>query len=221
MAARWYGGSSLGVLPAIGRSLSAEPAAVQWSLLAFFVSMGTCQLVYGPLSDMLGRKRPLYAGLVLSALTSIACGCAGSIGSLIAWRALEGVGACATMVIPRAVVRDLHTGPEAARLMSLLMLVFSVSPLLAPLAGSAAIAWWSWRAVFWAVTALSVLGLLLTATSLTETRPPALRLDSSWSAAAAGYRARHRVLHRRHKRTTAARTPCCDAPSSPCWPASA
>ncbi|MET0389676.1 MAG: multidrug effflux MFS transporter [Polyangiales bacterium] len=178
----------LPALPAIGTSLHADAAAVQRSLMAFFASLGACQLLYGPLSDMFGRKRPLYAGLGLFVLASIACGLASDIESLIAWRIVQGVGACATMVIPRAVVRDLYTGPEAARLMSLLMLVFSVSPLLAPLAGSLAVAWASWRAVFWSVTVLGVLGLLLAAAGLDETRPETERVNSSWSSAFSGYR---------------------------------
>ncbi|MDB4990778.1 MAG: Bcr/CflA family drug resistance efflux transporter [Myxococcaceae bacterium] len=178
----------LPALPALGQSLHASPAAAQQSLMAFFLSVGVCQLLYGPLADMLGRKRPLYAGLVLFALTSVACAFATSIESLIAWRFVQGIGACAAMVIPRAVVRDLYTGPQAARLMSLLMLVFSVSPLLAPLAGSAAIAWASWRAVFWAVALLAVFGLVLAVTMLPETRPPAQRVHSTLKQAWTGYK---------------------------------
>jgi DHA1 family bicyclomycin/chloramphenicol resistance-like MFS transporter len=178
----------LPALPAIGQSLHADSSAVQWSLMAFFTSLGACQLVCGPLSDMFGRRRPLYAGLALFVLASIACGLARDIETLVVWRIVQGIGACATMVIPRAIVRDLYTGVEAARLMSLLMLVFSVSPLLAPLAGSAAIAFASWRAVFWSVAVLGALGLLLTATSLTETRPPHERVDSTWAGAFEAYR---------------------------------
>lgn len=178
----------LPALPALATSLHTDVAAAQRSLMAFFLSLGACQLLYGPLSDMFGRKPPLYAGLVLFVAASIACGLATDIDSLIALRFLQGVGACATTVIPRAIVRDLHTGPEAARLMSLLMLVFSVSPVLAPLAGSLAIAWASWRAVFWSVAALGILGLLLTAASLEETRPRHERVASSWTAVFAAYR---------------------------------
>jgi MFS transporter, DHA1 family, multidrug resistance protein len=156
--------------------------------MAFFLSLGLCQLLYGPLSDMFGRKRPLYAGLLLFALTSVLCAFAPNIRSLIAWRFVQGVGACAAIVIPRAIVRDLYTGPEAARMMSLLMLVFSVSPLLAPLAGSLAIALASWRAVFFAVAGLALFGLLLTATQLGETRPANQRVESTLASAWAGYR---------------------------------
>lgn len=137
----------LPALPTLGASLQASPAAVQMSLTVFFVIVGVCQLFYGPISDVFGRKPPIYAGLVIFAVGSIGCALAPTIETLIAFRALQAFGACAGMVIPRAIVRDLYTGHEAARLMALLMLVMSVSPILAPLAGSLIISLWSWREV--------------------------------------------------------------------------
>jgi DHA1 family bicyclomycin/chloramphenicol resistance-like MFS transporter len=177
----------LPALPSIGGSLGASPGAVQASLMAFFIALGLGQILYGPASDMLGRKPPLYFGLGLFAVGSVACALAPDIQTLVAWRAVQGLGACAGMVVPRAVVRDLHTGPEAARLMALLTLVFSVSPILAPLAGSFLIAWSGWRAVFWAVTVAAALALVLLATSLEETRSPEQRVGSTVRSALAGY----------------------------------
>jgi DHA1 family bicyclomycin/chloramphenicol resistance-like MFS transporter len=136
---------------------------------------------------MFGRKLPLYFGLALFAISSVGCAMAPDIHTLVVLRFVQGLGASAGMVIPRAVVRDLHTGHEAARLMSLLMLVFSVSPILAPLAGSLLIEWAGWRSVFWAVTVAGVLGLVLLATSLEETRPPKDRLGSSLGSAVKSY----------------------------------
>ena len=177
----------LPALPSIGASLGASPGAVQASLMAFFIALGLGQILYGPASDMLGRKTPLYFGLGLFAVGSVACALAPDIQTLVAWRAVQGLGACAGMVVPRAVVRDLHTGPEAARLMALLTLVFSVSPILAPLFGSFLIAWSGWRAVFWAVTVAAALALVLLATGLEETRSPAQRVGSTVRSALAGY----------------------------------
>ncbi len=125
-------------------------------------------------------KTALVLGL-LSAIGPFA------IQTLVVLRFIQGLGASAGMVIPRAVVRDLHTGHDAARLMSLLMLVFSVSPILAPLAGSLLIESVGWRSVFWAVTVAAILGLTLLATSLPETRPPEERLGSSVRSALSGY----------------------------------
>lgn len=177
----------LPALPDIGRSLGAEVGAVQLTLTAFFLSIGLGQLLYGPVSDMVGRKPPLYAGLALFTLASIGCALATDIHTLVALRFLQGLGAAAGMAIPRAVVRDLHTGAEAARLMSLLMLVFSVSPILAPLAGSGVIALTGWRGVFWAVALAAVAGMLMVRGALAETRSEAERVDSSLGSALRGY----------------------------------
>ncbi len=177
----------LPALPQIGSSLGAPVGAVQASLTAFFLSLGVGQLLYGPVSDMVGRKPPLYFGLALFAVASVGCALATSIETLVALRFIQGLGAAAGMAVPRAVVRDLHTGHAAARMMSLLMLVFSVSPILAPLAGSGVIAISSWRGVFWAVALASVVGLVAVFASLKETRGAAARLDSSVAGALRAY----------------------------------
>jgi MFS transporter, DHA1 family, multidrug resistance protein len=177
----------LPALPSIGKDLNTDPATVQMSLLAFFVAMGLGQIVVGPISDIIGRKGPMYLGLGLFVVGSIGSAVAPGIHWLILFRLLQGFGACPGMVVPRAVVRDLHTGTEAARLMSLLMLVFSVSPILAPLTGSFIIQWFGWRAVFWAVTMAALLAAILLATSLKETRPVEDRAGSSFNSALTGY----------------------------------
>ncbi|KQU82008.1 MULTISPECIES: multidrug effflux MFS transporter [unclassified Ensifer] len=178
----------LPALPSIGKDLAAETGVVQLSLLAFFISFAIFQLVYGPLSDMWGRKAPLYLGIGLFALASIGCALATDIETLIAFRFLQGIGGAAGMVIPRAIVRDMHTGVQAARLMSLLMLVFSISPILAPLTGSAVIEFYGWRGVFYAVMIAAFIGLILLSTQLAETRPKKDRADSNFGSAIAAYR---------------------------------
>ncbi|MBV9878551.1 MAG: multidrug effflux MFS transporter, partial [Verrucomicrobia bacterium] len=177
----------LPALPSIGGSLQASPAAVQMSLMVFFIMLGICQLVYGPLSDMFGRKPPIYAGLAIFVIGSVGCGFAPNINVLIGFRALQSLGACAGMVIPRAIVRDLHTGHEAARLMSLLMLVMSISPILAPLTGSFIIAGFGWRGIFVVLTIAGLIAFLLAATQLRESREIHVRADSSWTGTFAGY----------------------------------
>lgn len=178
----------LPTLPAIGAALGADTAGVQMSLMAFMAAIAVCQLAYGPISDMIGRKPPLYFGIALFVAGSIACALAPSIEWLIAARFVQGIGACASMALPRAIVRDGYTGAEATQLMSLLMLVFSVSPILAPLSGSLIIQFGDWRAVFWVMAVAGVLGLLLLALFQKETRPPAARLESSIGSAINGYK---------------------------------
>lgn len=153
----------LPALPAIAADLHASTLATQMTLMSFFVAFGLCQIVYGPVSDMVGRKPPLYVGLALFVVGSIGCGFAPSVEALIAARFVQGLGAASVMVIPRAIIRDMHTGLEATRLMSLIMLVISVSPILAPLAGSALIVPFGWRAVFAAVTGVALVSLVLLA----------------------------------------------------------
>src|SRR4028118_380117 len=100
-----------------------------WSSLP---PVAICQIIYGPLSDRFGRKPPLYFGLGLFILGAIGCSFARSVEALIAFRFLQGVGSCASMIIPRAIIRDLHTGHEAARLMATTLLAFRVPPTPAP-----------------------------------------------------------------------------------------
>ncbi|NTI49572.1 multidrug effflux MFS transporter [Agrobacterium rhizogenes] len=178
----------LPALPSIGKDLAAENNVVQLSLLFFFIPFAIFQLLYGPLSDMWGRKAPLYIGIGLFAVASVGAATASNIETLIAFRFLQGIGGAAGMVVPRAIVRDMHTGVQAARLMSLLMLVFSISPILAPLTGSAVIAFYGWRGVFWAVTIAAIIGLILLSTQLEETRTKAERSESGLGSAMAAYR---------------------------------
>ena len=177
----------LPALPSISADLHASNAATQGSLMAFFLAVAVCQIVYGPLSDSFGRKAPLHFGGALYTIGAIGCSFAPTIEWLIFARFVQGVGACAAMTIPRAVVRDLHTGHEAARLMSLIMLVFSVSPILAPLFGSLVIAFAGWRDIFLAMAVAAVLGLVLVAFALRETRPREARIPFDLKTIAASY----------------------------------
>lgn len=177
----------LPALPTLGASLHASPALVQMSLTVFFVIVGVCQLFYGPISDVFGRKPPIYAGLVIFAIGSVGCALAPTIEVLIGFRAVQAFGACAGMVIPRAIVRDLYTGHEAARLMALLMLVMSVSPILAPLAGSLVISIWSWREVFAVLALVAVACLVMTVVQLPETHPAERRLGKNLGNAFGSY----------------------------------
>lgn len=177
----------LPTLPAIGASLNADTAAVQMSLMAYMAALAVCQLFYGPVSDMVGRKPPLYFGMIVFIIGSIGAALAPNIEFLIVARVIQGIGACAVMALPRAIVRDGYTGADAAQLMALLMLVMSVSPILAPLAGSLVIQVGDWRTIFWVVTAAGVLAAILLALALKETRPAHLRLESSLGSALRGY----------------------------------
>ncbi len=177
----------LPALPTIGGTLHASPALVQMTLTVYFLALGVCQLGYGPLADIVGRKPPIYAGLIIFTIGSIGCAFAPGVGALIGFRLVQAVGACAGMVIPRAIVRDLHTGHDATRLMSLLMLTVSISPILAPLTGSFIIAGFGWRGVFWALTVAACFAFLLATTQLKETLADHHRAASTWRGAFRSY----------------------------------
>ncbi len=178
----------LPALPTIGADLNASAMAVQMSLVVVFLAFAVGPLIVGPLSDIHGRKPVMYGGLAVFAVASVGAALAPGVEWLIFFRLLQGLGASTGMVVPRAVVRDLHTGPEATKLMSLLMLVFSISPILAPLTGSFIIEGFGWRAVFWAVTLASVLAAALMRFGLQETRPVERRSGSSFASAWRGYK---------------------------------
>jgi len=177
----------LPALPTITANLGTTTAATQMTLTAFFVSFGVSQLVYGPVADMVGRKPPLYFGLGLFIAASIGCAAAPSAEWLIFFRFVQGIGAASVMVIPRAIIRDLHTGAEATRLMALVMLVISISPILAPLAGSGLIVPFGWRAVFVAVALAACLSIFMTFTFLPETRPPEERIRPGLASVLGGF----------------------------------
>ncbi|RFB06165.1 multidrug effflux MFS transporter [Parvularcula marina] len=177
----------LPAFPAIVADLGVSDKTAQITLMSYFLSFGVCQMIYGPAADMYGRRPPMFVGLGIFIVASIGCALAPNVETLIAFRALQGAGAAAVMVIPRAIIRDLYTGTAATRLMSLIMLVISVSPMLAPLAGSALIIPFGWRSVFYAVIVASGLSLFLIKTQLPETLPPEKRMRIAIGPMLEGY----------------------------------
>ncbi|MCW3086984.1 MAG: MgtE intracellular domain protein, partial [Sediminibacterium sp.] len=143
---------------------------VAFSLSSFFLGLGLSQLVYGPLLDRFGRTGPLYTGLLLYVISSIGCAFAPSIEVLIGLRFVQAVGACAAMITATAIVRDLFDPNEIARIYSFLILVLSVSPMLAPTAGSFLSATFGWPSIFIVLTALIILIWLGVYFFLGETR---------------------------------------------------
>jgi MFS transporter, DHA1 family, multidrug resistance protein len=162
----------LPALPEVAADLGASAQATQFTLTAFFAAFGVSQLVYGPLSDQFGRKPPLYVGLAIFLVGTLGCAFAPTIGGLVAARLVQGIGAATVMVVPRAIIRDLHSGPQATRLMAMVMLVISVSPMLAPLAGSGLMLIGSWRLIFGVLALAAAFSLFLTGFVLPETLEP-------------------------------------------------
>ena len=178
----------LPAMPRIGTALGASVQEMQTTITAYFIAFGLAQLVYGPWADQSGRKPPLYAGIMIFLAGSAICTVAPDAGWLIAGRFVQGLGGAAMMVVPRAIIRDMHTGPAATRLMAAVMLVISVSPMLAPLAGSGIMAVTGWRGIFAALLIAGLASLATLALAQPETLPPAARQRFDLAAARASSR---------------------------------
>ncbi|GAB2650590.1 multidrug effflux MFS transporter [Saccharopolyspora gloriosae] len=161
----------LPALPQLTTELGATESQAQLTLTAVLLGLALGQLVAGPISDSVGRRRPLLVGLAVYIVASVLCALSGSIYALAGLRLLQGAGAAAGMVIARAAVRDLYSGVEAARFFSSLMLVTGLAPILAPVAGGQILAHTTWRGVFVVLTAFGTLLLLVAAFLLPETKP--------------------------------------------------
>jgi len=165
----------LPALPRIADELSVSSSVAQLTLTGTLAGLALGQLIVGPLSDSLGRRRPLMAGIVLHMLASLICLFAPNIVVLGVARSLQGVGAAAAMVVAIAIVGDLFTDSAAATVMSRLMLVLGVAPVVAPSLGAAVLLKASWHWVFAVLVVLAGLLLLLAALALPETLPQSHR----------------------------------------------
>jgi len=138
----------LPAFPDIAKNLHTTVARVTLSLSSFFIGISFGQLLYGPLLERFGRKKPLYIGLCVYLLASIGCALAASVNALIVLRLLQALGGCVGMVAARAMVRDLFEVKENAKIFSTLMLVVAISPIIAPTLGGYITAVLGWRFVF-------------------------------------------------------------------------
>src|SRR5688572_19150250 len=134
--------------PAIASDLNTTIASVQLSLTSYFIGIAAGQMLYGPLLDRFGRKRPLFVGLVVYILASIGCAFTVSAESLIAMRFFQALGGCAGMVASQTLVRDLFPTNKVAQALSLMTLVVAVSPMLAPAIGGYMTVAFGWHSVF-------------------------------------------------------------------------
>lgn len=146
-------------LPAFSRiatQFHATTSAVSWSLSTYFIGFAFGQIIYGPLLDRFGRKRPLYFGLALYLVASALCIHPGSLAMLIVLRFLEAIGGCVAQVASVAMVRDFFPPEQSARILSLLFLIIGVSPLLAPTVGSILLLWLGWQWIFVALSGFAL-----------------------------------------------------------------
>ncbi|WP_369139150.1 multidrug effflux MFS transporter [Modestobacter versicolor] len=179
----------LPALPTITTELGTTSAAVQLTLTGTLLGLGLGQLVLGPLSDALGRRRPLIAGTVLHVVASLLVLLAPNVAVLGVLRVLQGVGAAAGAVIAIAVVRDLFDGRAAATMLSRLFLVIGAAPVLAPTIGGELLRFTSWRGIFVVLAGYGLVLLAVGSLALRETLPPERRSSSGVGGTLRGYRA--------------------------------
>lgn len=158
--------------PAIAKDLNTTVAKVSLSLSGFFIGISIGQLLYGPLLDRFGRKKPLYIGLSVYILASLGCAFADSIEWLIILRCVQAVGSCAAAVASIAMVRDLFPVKDNAKVFALLMLVVGVSPMIAPTVGGYVTASFGWHSVFIILMLLGAVNLFASIFGLPESYQP-------------------------------------------------
>ncbi len=156
--------------------LASDSTNIAATITVFFIGLAIAQLFYGPLADRFGRKPVLYGGLLIFVLGAIGSALAGSLGGLLAFRFVWGVGAAAARVISFSIIRDIYEGDRMARVMSFIAAVFILVPVVAPGIGALLLRFASWRFLFWLTAALAgLVGLWIL--RLPETLDPAYRLE--------------------------------------------
>lgn len=161
----------LPAFPSISADLHADASSVQLTLAACMVGLALGQLVAGPFSDSLGRRRPLLVGLAVFTVFSAVCAVAPSVYLLTGVRFVQALGGAAGLVIANASVRDRYSGSMMSRFLSLLMLINGTAPILAPIIGGQILRFTSWRGVFWTLTAIGFVLVLASAFWLEESLP--------------------------------------------------
>jgi DHA1 family bicyclomycin/chloramphenicol resistance-like MFS transporter len=163
---------SLPAIPAMVRSLATDLPKGQLIVGAFMLGMACGQIPAGLFSDRLGRLPVLYAGMSVFALAAIVAALAQSIDVMLAARFVQGFGGASAVVLSRAIVRDISSGKDAAKLMSLMTMIFTVAPVVAPSIGALLVAQWGWRAPFAVIAGGGMLMLIGIRSNLVETRTP-------------------------------------------------
>ncbi len=158
-------------LPSITKELGTTTSLAQLSLTACLLGIALGQVFVGPISDVKGRRKPLLVAIIIYGLASVLCALSNSIWMFIIMRFVQGASGSAGIVISRAIVRDLYSGPAMTKFFSLLMLVTGVAPILAPISGGQILNFTTWRGVFIVLFVISLLMLVAIVFVLPETLP--------------------------------------------------
>src|SRR5437868_1972232 len=171
-------------LPLLVAVFDGSPARVQLVLSLYLAGIAAGQLVYGPLSDRFGRRPVLLAGLAMFLAGTALCGLAWSLPALIAGRVLQALGACAGVVLARAIIRDVYEREAAARGLALVMMAMTLAPAISPAFGAYLAEWFDWRAIFTVLGGLGAVVFVATVLRLGETNRRPVRLNLAGLAGA-------------------------------------
>ena len=163
--------------PVIAADFSADKLQMQQTISVYLIAYALMSVVHGPLSDAIGRKRVIIGGLAVFAASSAGCALAPDLGTLLAFRFVQGLSAGVGMIVGRAVIRDVLDGDDAQRLMSHVSVIFGIAPAIAPVIGGWLLGWSRWPMIFWFLVAFSLALLVATWLALPETLPPEDRLS--------------------------------------------
>ena len=169
----------LPAMPAMSRSLHADTGMVEFTISGYLIGFSLGQLLWGPISDRYGRRISVAIGLLLFVIGSAGCALSGDALAMIGWRMVQALGACASVALSRAMVRDLYEGNRAAQMLSTLITVMAVAPLIGPLLGGQIVALAGWRAIFWTLVFIGLVTLAVLFT-IPETLPAARRNRESF-----------------------------------------
>ncbi len=149
----------LPAMPSMSRSLHAEAGMIELTVSGYLIGFSLGQLLWGPIGDRYGRRPSVAVGLILFVIGSAGCALSNSAGILIGWRIVQAIGACASVALSRAMVRDLYEGSRAAKMLSTLITVMAVAPLIGPLVGGQIVAFAGWRTIFWTLVGIGLVTL--------------------------------------------------------------
>lgn len=175
-------------LPAMPTMAGDLNGNVELTVTGFLVGFAIAQLIWGPISDHLGRRTPLFIGMVLFIIGSAGCALSTDITQIVFWRVFQALGACTGPMLARAMIRDLFARTRAAQMLSTLVLVMAIAPIAGPLIGGQIIRLSTWHSIFWLLVAIGVL-MFISLLWLPETLPEERRVKASLAGAFRHYRA--------------------------------
>lgn len=173
-------------LPAMPVMAAELQGDAELTITGFLIGFALAQLVWGPISDRLGRRTPLFIGMVLFIIGSAGCALSTTIDQIVFWRVFQALGACTGPMLARAMVRDLFARSRAAQMLSTLTIVMAIAPIAGPLIGGQMIKVTSWHAIFWLLAVIGAL-MFIALRWLPETLPPERRQQGSMLGAFRNY----------------------------------